>query len=145
MMKMADFTYEKHPVLALGASLLLVVVVRELCVILCRAFNIETASNIVGMVVMLILLLIWRAKRGWHNGLPSWLTDSSNRWLKDSGFAFLPVSAGAGLLLFGLGDEFWQVMAILAISTLLPLWAFAHLANRWLADTPHPEQNSSKK
>lgn len=124
-----------HPKIALLLTLLLVVVVRESCVILCRAIGIESASNIVGMVVMLILLLLWRVKRGWHHGLPSWLTDSSNRWLKDSGFAFLPVSAGAGLLLFGLGNEFWQVLMISIVSTLLPLWGFAYLANRWLANT----------
>lgn len=124
-----------RPAVALLVTLFMVVVVRELCVILCRAMGIESASNIVGMVVMLVLLLLWRVKRGWHQGLPTWLTDSSNRWLKDSGFAFLPVSAGAGLLLFGLGNEFWQVLIISVVSTLLPLWGFAYLANRWLANT----------
>jgi hypothetical protein len=55
--------------------------------------------------------------------------------LVDSGFAFLPVSAGAGILLFELGDEFWGVMLTMVISTLIPLWGLAILANRWLSSS----------
>lgn len=133
-----------QPYLALLVTLFFVIIIRELCVLICRAIGMETASNIVGMVFMLLLLISWRLKRGWHNGLPSWLTDSSSRWLKDSGFAFLPVSAGAGLLLFGLGDELWSVIVITLISTLFPLWGFAYLANRWFTDDNN-KQNSYNK
>ena len=36
------------------------------------------------------------------------------------------------LLLFGLGDELWGFMLTILISTLIPIWGFAVLANRWL-------------
>ncbi len=122
----------KQQIIGMVATLVFVIIVRETCVIIFQPLGLGSASNLIGMIVMLVILLTWRFRRGWHNGLPLWLTNSSNIWLKDSGFAFLPISAGAGLLLFGLGEELWRILAILAISTCLPLWAFAHLAERWL-------------
>ena len=106
----------------------MVITVRESAVIICRSFGIEQAANVVAMVEMFLLLVIWRMTKG----LPNWLTRASNVLLVDSGFAFLPVSAGAGILLFGLGDELWGIMLTMAISTLIPLWGLAILANRWL-------------
>lgn len=124
--------------LSILLTLALVIIVREGCVLVCRQIGIESAANIVGMVVMFLLLIAWR----WLKGLPNWLTQASNTLLVDSGFAFLPVSAGAGLLLFALGNEFWGVVITMVISTLLPLWGLAKLANHWLNDTP--SQNPSK-
>src|SRR5699024_7432506 len=72
-------------------------------------------------------------------GVPEWLTNASNTLLVDSGFAFLPVSAGAGLLIFGLGDELWGIMLTLVVSTLIPLWGLAKLSNVWL----NGEQNAT--
>ncbi len=106
----------------------MVIVVRETAVILCQMAGIEKAANIVGLVAMFIILMAWRLLKG----LPSWLTQASNTLLVDSGFAFLPVSAGAGLLLFALGDELLGVMITMIVSTLTPLWGLALLANRWL-------------
>ena len=114
--------------MALILTLILVVVVRESAVIICQWAGIEKAANIVGLLTMFVILMVWRLIKG----LPSWLTQASNTLLVDSGFAFLPVSAGAGLLLFGLGDELWGFMLTILISTLIPLWGFAVLYNRWL-------------
>ncbi len=114
--------------LALALTLTMVIVVRESAVIICQLAGIEKAANIVGLVAMFFILMAWRLLKG----LPSWLTQASNTLLVDSGFAFLPVSAGAGLLLFALGDELWGVMLTMIISTLIPLWGLAILANRWL-------------
>lgn len=124
----------QHRVASLSLTLLMVIVIRELCVWACRPFGLETAANIIAMLLMLVLLLLWRAYRGWHRGLPLWISDASNIWLKDSGFAFLSISAGAGILLFTLGNELIPVVVIMAISTIIPLWFFAKLAQRWLAD-----------
>lgn len=118
--------------LALSLTLVMVVAVRESAVVVCDLLGIEKAANVVGMVVMFLILMTWRLIKG----LPSWLTKASNMLLVDSGFAFLPVSAGAGLLLFALGDELWGVMLTMAISTLIPLWGLALLVNRWLSNTP---------
>lgn len=121
-------------VLAILLTLALVIVIREGAVLVCAALGISSAANIVGMLVMFFILLVWRLTLG----LPQWLTKASNTLLVDSGFAFLPVSAGAGLLMFALGDEFWGVVLTIVISTLLPLWGLAILANRWLNPTTEP-------
>lgn len=114
--------------LAIILTLAMVIFVRESAVIICQWAGIEKAANIVGLVAMFVILITWRLLKG----LPSWLTHASNTLLVDSGFAFLPVSAGAGLLLFALGDELWGVILTIIISTLIPLWGLAILANRWL-------------
>ena len=117
--------------LALLLTLAMVVIVRESALLLCQWAGIEKAANIVGLVAMFVILVVWRLLKG----LPEWITRASNLLLVDSGFAFLPVSAGAGILLFELGDEFWGVMLTMAISTLIPLWGLAILANRWLSSS----------
>jgi putative effector of murein hydrolase LrgA (UPF0299 family) len=114
--------------MALLLTLIMVVTVRESAVIVCQWAGIDKAANIVGLLTMFSILIVWR----FIKGIPSWLTQASNTLLVDSGFAFLPVSAGAGLLLFALGDELWGVMLTILISTLIPLWGFAVLSNRWL-------------
>ena len=121
--------------MALILTLILVVVVRESAVIVCQWAGIEKAANIVGLLTMFVSLMVWRLVKG----LPSWLTQASNTLLVDSGFAFLPVSAGAGLLLFALGDEFWGVMLTMIISTLIPLWGLAILANRSLNNSDNTD------
>lgn len=122
-------------------TLLMVIVVRETCVLVCQYLGIATAANIVGLVIMLIILLLWR----WRFGLPHWMTEASSRLLLDSGFAFLPVSAGAGLLLFALGDEFWRFMLVVVVSTLLPLWGLAVLANKWLNGHTHNKKMTEQE
>ena len=126
---MTPTPYSSLPLwLAVILTLAMVICVRESAVIICQWAGIEKAANIVGLVAMFVILITWRLLKG----LPSWLTQASNTLLVDSGFAFLPVSAGAGLLLFALGDELWGVMLTMIISTLIPLWGLAILANRWL-------------
>ena len=114
--------------LALILTLAMVIAVRETAMVLCQMAGIEKAANIVGLVAMFIILTLWRV----FKGLPSWITQASNTLLVDSGFAFLPVSAGAGLLLFALGDKLLGVMTTMLVSTLIPMWGLALLANRWL-------------
>lgn len=119
----------------------MVIFVRETAVIICQWAGIEKAANIVGLVAMFIILMAWRLLKG----LPDWLTQASNTLLVDSGFAFLPVSAGAGLLLFALGDELWGTMLTMIISTLIPLWGLAILANRWLSNSANADSNTVNK
>ena len=129
---MNALTQTKLPLwLALLLTLAIVVIVRESALLLCQWAGVEKAANIVGLVAMFVILVVWRLLKG----LPEWITRASNLLLVDSGFAFLPVSAGAGILLFELGDEFWGVMLTMVISTLIPLWGLAILANRWLSSS----------
>ncbi|MGO1399924.1 MAG: CidA/LrgA family protein [Psychrobacter sp.] len=127
--------------LAIILTLAMVIFVRETAVIICQWAGIEKAANIVGLVAMFIILMAWRLLKG----LPDWLTQASNTLLVDSGFAFLPVSAGAGLLLFALGDELWGTMLTMIISTLIPLWGLAILANRWLSNSANSDSNTVNK
>ena len=101
--------------LAMIATAAIVVGFRELALVVCTWLGIPTAANIVG--------------------LPAWLSSSASTLLVDSGFAFLPVSAGAGILLFGLGEELLSVSVTIIISTLIPLWAFAKLSALWLGSS----------
>jgi putative effector of murein hydrolase LrgA (UPF0299 family) len=127
--------------LAIILTLAMVILVRESAVVICQWAGIEKAANIVGLVAMFCILMAWRLLKG----LPSWLTQASNTLLVDSGFAFLPVSAGAGLLLFALGDELWGVMITMIISVLIPLWGLAILSNRWLNNNVGTSPTSIEK
>lgn len=127
--------------LALILTLAMVIAVRETAMVLCQMAGIEKAANIVGLVAMFIILTLWRV----FKGLPSWITQASNTLLVDSGFAFLPVSAGAGLLLFALGDKLLGVMTTMLVSTLIPMWGLALLANRWLNQSGNPDSVTTNK
>ena len=127
--------------ISLILTLTMVIVVREAAVVLCQLAGIAKAANIVGLVAMFVILMIWRLLKG----LPNWLTQASNTLLVDSGFAFLPVSAGAGLLLFALGDELLGVMVTMIVSTLIPMWGLTLLANRWLNQDANVDSGMSNQ
>ncbi|PNK61920.1 CidA/LrgA family protein [Psychrobacter sp. FDAARGOS_221] len=126
--------------MAILLTLALVIFIREGAVFVCQAVGYASAANIVGMISFFIILMLWR----FTLGLPEWLTQASNTLLVDSGFAFLPVSAGAGLLIFALGDELWGIIITMVVSTLLPLWALAKLANAWLGGSNDPDDADSQ-
>ena len=127
--------------ISLILTLTMVIVVREAAVVLCQLAGIAKAANIVGLVAMFVILMIWRLLKG----LPNWLTQASNTLLVDSGFAFLPVSAGAGLLLFALGDELLGVMVTMIVNTLIPMWGLALLANRWLNQDANADSSTTNQ
>ena len=127
--------------ISLILTLIMVIVVRETAVVLCQLAGIAKAANIVGLVAMFVILMIWRLLKG----LPNWLTQASNTLLVDSGFAFLPVSAGAGLLLFALGDELLGVMVTMIVSTLIPMWGLALLTNRWLNQDANADSGTTNQ
>lgn len=118
----------KHPWQAILVTFAVIITIREGCFYVAKQLNHEAAGNVAGMLLLLVILLLWRI----NHGLPDWLITASNKILTDSAIAYLPVSAGAGLLLFGLGDELFGILAVTVVATLLPLWAFAVVANRWL-------------
>lgn len=127
--------------LGMLATILIVIAVRELALVVCTYFGMPTAANIVGLVSLFILLMAVRLSYG----LPEWLSYSASVLLVDSGFAFLPVSAGAGILLFGLGQDLPAVSAVIVISTLLPLWFFAKLSAIWLKDNHQADHQKNLK
>ncbi len=110
----------------------LVVVVRESAVALARAFGHPSLGNLLGMFALLVGLL-WYKRRC---GLPVRLVEGGNRLMKDSALAFLPIAAGAIVLMGQMGAAVWGIVLVMTVSTLLPLWAFARLARRWLGTPP---------
>lgn len=105
-----------------------IVMVREVSVVMASFVGMPSMGNILGMLLLFVALIIWRVS----HTLPTWLTLASNKILTESAYAYLPVSAGAGILLFQLGDEFVRIMIVMLVSTILPLWAFAKLSAHWL-------------
>lgn len=122
----------KHSWLAIIVTCVVIVIIREISVFIAIKLGMPSMGNIIGMVGLFLGLLVWRVT----HELPAWLTEASNKILTESAYAYLPVSAGAGILLFKLGDEFTRIMLVLLVSTLVPLWAFAKLGAYWLKAAP---------
>lgn len=132
-------TLNKYSWLAIIVTCVAIVAIREISVLIAIQLGVPSMGNIIGMVGLFFGLLVWRMT----HELPVWLTEASNKILTESAYAYLPVSAGAGILLFKLGDEFTRIMLVLLVSTIVPLWAFAKLGACWLK-TENPT-NAHKK
>ena len=57
---------------------------------------------------------------------------TNNKIMKESAFAFLPISAGSLIMLVQMGKEIPLFLIVMFISTLIPLWVYAKMAKRWL-------------
>ena len=110
------------------ATLLLIVVFREGSVWIMTQLNHPELGNLVGLISLLIVLFTWR----YFSKLPPRLIDTNNKLMKESAFAFLPISAGSLIMLIQLGQKIPAFMLVLCLSTLLPLWIYAKMAKRWL-------------
>ena len=60
------------------------------------------------------------------------MVDVNNKLMKESAFAFLPISAGSLVMLVYMGNEIPLFLLVLCLSTLIPLWIYAKMAKRWL-------------
>lgn len=109
-------------------TILLIVVFREGALWLMTQFSHPELGNLVGLLSLLIILCIWR--RFGH--VPIKLVDTNNRLMKESAFAFLPISAGSLIMLVQMGEKIPIFLLILFTSTLIPLWVYAKIAKRWL-------------
>ncbi|MEC7120209.1 MAG: hypothetical protein VXW65_09950 [Pseudomonadota bacterium] len=115
---------------ALGATLLLVIVCRELSVWLMGWVGYAALGNLVGLFALLAILLIYRR----FHTISARLIDANTRIMKESALAFLPIAAGAGVMMASLGGELGWFILVMTVSTLLPLWGYAWLSKRWLAE-----------
>jgi putative effector of murein hydrolase LrgA (UPF0299 family) len=109
-------------------TLTLIVGFREFSVWIMTQFNHPELGNLIGLISLLILLLIWRKFRK----VPARLVDTNNKIMKESAFAFLPISAGSLLMLVHMGSEIPLFVVVLVVSTLIPLWIYAKMAKHWL-------------
>ncbi|MDN4022526.1 MULTISPECIES: hypothetical protein [Acinetobacter] len=108
--------------------IVIVVSVRELSLIFMNYFGHPELSNLVGLFLLLISLVIYRR----FKGIPSSLITANQLIMKESVFAFLPVCVGSLIMLFHLEDSLYLFLSILVISTLLPLLLFAFVVKRVL-------------
>ena len=110
------------------ATLILIIGFREGSVWITTQFNHPELGNLMGLLSLLLVLIIWR-KLG---QLPTRLVDTTNKIMKESAFAFLPISAGSLLMMAHMGKEIPMFLLVLFVSTLIPLWVYAKIAKRWL-------------
>lgn len=113
---------------ALLITLTLIIIVRESSVWIMAQFGHPELGNLLGLLALLSVLVLWRRIKP----LPIRLLDANTHIMKESAFAFLPVSAGAILMLLHMGQELPWFLFILVLSTLLSLWVYAQLAKRWM-------------
>ena len=109
-------------------TLALIICFREGAVWLMTQFHYPELGNLVGLIGLLLLLLLWR---NLHK-LPARLVDTNNKIMKESAFAFLPISAGSLVMLVHMGKEIPILLIVMCLSTLIPLWVYAKMAKRWL-------------
>ena len=108
--------------------LILIIGFREASVWLMTQLNRPELGNLVGLLSLLLVLFIWRK---WKS-VPIRIVDVNNKIMKESAFAFLPISAGSLMMLLHMGKEIPLFLVVLTVSTLIPLWIYAKMAKRWL-------------
>ena len=109
-------------------TLLLIIVFREASVWIMTQLNHPELGNLVGLLGLLAVLFTWRKL----SKIPARLVDTNNKIMKESAFAFLPISAGSLIMLTHMGKQIPIFLIVLFISTLIPLWLYAKMAKRWL-------------
>ncbi|OTG90555.1 hypothetical protein [Acinetobacter sp. ANC 3813] len=109
-------------------TIALIIIFREGAVWVMKQFNHPELGNLVGLLGLLIVLSLWRKL----HKIPASLVDTNNKIMKESAFAFLPISAGSLLMLMHLGDEIPMFLVVLFVSTLIPLWVYAKMSKKWL-------------
>jgi putative effector of murein hydrolase LrgA (UPF0299 family) len=121
--------WKKYDWPVLLATFALIIIIRESCVWLMGLFDHPELGNLLGLLLLLAILLAWRQ----FKPLPIRMLDANTHIMKESAFAFLPISAGAIIMLSHLGKELPWFLFILVFSTLVPLWLYAHMAKRWMS------------
>ena len=121
--------WRKFDWLALIITCIVIVCVREGAVWLMGLIHYPELGNLVCLLSFLSVLLVWRH----FKPLSVRMLDATTHIMKESAFAFLPVSAGAIIMLMHLGQELPWFLFILVFSTLLSLWVYAHAAKHWMS------------
>ena len=109
-------------------TLLLIIGFREASVWLMTTLGKPELGNLTGLLSLLVVLFIWRR----FKAIPLDLVETNNKIMKESAFAFLPICAGALMMLTQMGHKIYFFMLVLCISTLFPLWLYAKMSKRWL-------------
>ena len=108
--------------------LILIIGFREGAVWFMTQLNRPELGNLGGLLSLLVVMVLWRKCQS----VPTRIVDVNNKIMKESAFAFLPISAGSLMMLFHMGKEIPIFLVVLTVSTLIPLWIYAKMAKRWL-------------
>lgn len=109
-------------------TIVLIIGFREAAVWLMTTLGRPELGNLIGLLALLVTLFIWRR----FGAIPTRVIDVNNKIMKESAFAFLPISAGSLIMLVHMGAEIPVFLTVLVFSTLVPLWVYAKMAKRWL-------------
>ena len=113
---------------ALSLTLAAIILVREFAVWLMAKFGHPELGNLIGLGILLVILILVRR----FAAIPLRMIDANAIIMKESAFAFLPISAGAVLMLIAMGHDIPLFLFVMTVSTLFPLWLYAKMAKRWL-------------
>ena len=109
-------------------TVFLIILFREAAVWVMTALAKPELGNLTGLLSLLAVLFIWRR----FKNIPTQLVETNNKIMKESAFAFLPICAGALMMLTQMGNKIYFFMLVLCVSTLFPLWLYAKISKRWL-------------
>jgi len=114
---------------ALIVVALIIIFIREISVWLMTLVGYANLGNLVGLFILLGFALTYRHFKG---DIPARIVTANSKILKEGIFAFLPICAGGGILVSNLGHDTFKILLIMCISTLIPMWIYAHLVKKWL-------------
>lgn len=108
---------------------LIIVFIREISVWLMTQIGYANLGNFLGLFLLFGFAMTYRMSRG---AIPSRVVTANSKILKEGIFAFLPICAGIGTLLAGLGNDAFKILFIMVVSTLIPLRLYAYIVKKWL-------------
>jgi putative effector of murein hydrolase LrgA (UPF0299 family) len=112
----------------LAVVTLIIVFIREVSVWLMTQIGYENLGNFLGLFLLFGFAVAYRISQG---EIPPRLVAANSKILKEGIFAFLPICAGIGTLLAGLGNDAFKILLIMVISTLIPLRLYAYMVQKW--------------
>jgi putative effector of murein hydrolase LrgA (UPF0299 family) len=118
----------KFDVKMLAVVTLIIVFIREVSVWLMTQMGYENLGNFLGLFVLFGFAIVYRISQG---EIPSRMVAANSKILKEGIFAFLPICAGIGTLLAGLGGDAFKILLIMVLSTLIPLRIYAYMVEKW--------------
>lgn len=108
---------------------LIIVFIREISVWLMTQIGYANLGNFLGLFLLFGLAIAYRISKG---EIPTQIVAANSKILKEGIFAFLPICAGIGTLLAGLGNDAFKILLIMVISTLIPMRIYAYIVKKWL-------------
>lgn len=107
----------------------IIIFIREVSVWLMTQIGYANLGNFLGLFLLFGFAIAYRISKG---DIPTRIVAANSKILKEGIFAFLPICAGIGTLLVGLGNDAVKILFIMVISTLIPMRIYAYIVKKWL-------------